>query len=87
MNLRAPFLIGEDMDFVGELKGHCSVLEVQAEDLDFSNQIDGPDFYQAIPEPLSVPLNRFWQTDSVLVHVYVLTGRNLINPGSSAVGA
>lgn len=81
MNLRRSLVVGETMDFVGELKGHVSLEEVPQDQLDFNR--DSEDFFQSIPQPLKIPLNRFWQTDTLMAHVYVLTARNLVEATGS----
>ncbi|CAD7959106.1 unnamed protein product [Amoebophrya sp. A25] len=79
MNIRKDLVVGESMDFVGELKGHVTLEDIPASKLDMVPE--GADFFETIPQPLPIPLNRFWQTDTMMVHIYVLTARNLINSG------
>jgi len=83
MNLRTDFLHGESMTRVGELKGHVTVDEVKEEDVDKSHR----SVFEDIVSPQYVPLNRFWQNDTLFAHVYVLTARNLmdIGGGSSSI--
>ena len=36
---------------------------------------------------MQIPLNRFWQTDTLMVNVYVLTARNLVSlTGEGVIG-
>ncbi len=85
MNMRRSLIVGETMDFVGELKGHVSLESVPQSEVDFDR--GSKDFFDTIPQPLAMPLNRFWQIDTLMAHVYVLTARNLVDPamGSGSI--
>jgi len=72
LNLTKNFQVGEAMEFAGVLKGHITVQPVHE-----SKYTEKERKLENCEDSESLPIDRFWQTDTIFAHVYVLTGRNI----------
>ena len=72
------FQVGESMEFAGVLKGHITVQPVHE-----SLYTKEEKLAIRCVDSDSLPIDRFWQTDTLFAHVYVLTGRNITKTDGS----
>ena len=95
MNCIKNFYVGEHMEFAGLLKSHITVQPVHESvyyEVDKKTGKPKPELEDEmnnnlksleVQEAVNLPIDRFWQSDTIMVHVYILTARNITRADGS----